>query len=194
MSPILQTLANSSAYGYRAFAEELGDFQSIATVTVGSGGSSSISFTSIPSTYQHLQIRALARLNNSGANGTGILRYNSDTNTNNYTYHEIVGNGASVSVYGSAAPESNQLVGFTGGTALTGNFGAVVTDILDYANANKYKTMRNLGGYDNNGSGQMRLNSGLWMNTATITSITITPNVGTAFVEYSQFALYGIKG
>lgn len=169
-------------------------YESIATTTVGSGGAASISFTSIPATYQHLQIRALARLNNAGANGTGILVYNSDTNTNNYTYHEIVGNGASASAYGSAAPESNQLTGLTGGTALTSNFGAVVTDILDYANANKYKTMRNFGGYDNNGSGQIRLNSGLWMNTAAITSITLTPNAGTAFVEYSSFALYGIKG
>jgi hypothetical protein len=32
-----------------------GDFESIATVTVGSGGSAVISFTSIPSTYAHLQ-------------------------------------------------------------------------------------------------------------------------------------------
>jgi len=171
-----------------------GDYESIATVTVGSGGSSSISFTSIPSTYQHLQIRMLARTNASSANGSGILRYNGDTSSSNYTYHEIVGNGSSVSAYGSAAPESNQISTTTAGTALTNNFGVGITDLLDYSNTNKYTTQRNLGGYDNNGSGQVRFNSGLWMNTAAITSITITPNAGTAFVEYSSFALYGIKG
>ena len=188
--PILGVIA--SQISGHLFAPS-GAYDSIATVTVGSGGSSSVSFTSIPSTYKHLQIRAIARLNAAGTNGSGIMTYNSDTNTNNYTYHEIVGNGASASAYGSAA-DSNQLIAFTANSSLTGNFGAVVTDILDYANANKYKTMRNFGGYDNNGSGQIRLNSGLWMNTAAISSITLTPNVGTGFVEYSQFALYGIKG
>lgn len=188
MSPILGILASAN------YPRSTNSYESIATVTVGSGGASTVTFSSIPSTYQHLQIRAFARLNNSGVNGTGLLVYNSDTNTNNYTYHELWGSGTAVNAYGTAAPENNQLVAFTGGTALTSNFGAVVTDILDYANSNKYKTMRNFGGYDNNGSGQIRLNSGLWMNTAAITSITLTPNAGTAFVEYSQFALYGIKG
>ena len=36
-----------------------GDFESIATVTVGGGGAASIEFTSIPGTYQHLQIRGI---------------------------------------------------------------------------------------------------------------------------------------
>jgi len=44
-------------------APQVGDFESIATVTVGAGGSSEINFTSIPSTYQHLQIRILSRDN-----------------------------------------------------------------------------------------------------------------------------------
>lgn len=33
------------------------DYDSIATTTVGAGGAASITFSSIPSTYQHLQIR-----------------------------------------------------------------------------------------------------------------------------------------
>jgi hypothetical protein len=36
-------------------------FESIQTVTVGAGGASSISFTSIPATYASLQIRYLAQ-------------------------------------------------------------------------------------------------------------------------------------
>ena len=175
-------------------AAAAGDFESIATVSVGSGGAANVEFTSIPGTYTHLQIRMLGRLDGAVASGTGIIRYNGDTNSNNYTYHEILGNGTSASAYGSAAPESNQITTLTGATATASVFGVGITDILDYANTNKYKTQRNLGGYDNNGSGQIRLNSGLWMNTAAITSIKITPNVGSNFVQYSHFALYGIKG
>ena len=33
---------------------------------------------------------------------------------------------------------------------------ALVADILDYTNTNKYKTIRYIGGYDNNGSGEIQ--------------------------------------
>lgn len=169
-------------------------YESIATTTVGGAGAASITFSSIPGTYAHLQIRMTGRLNAASQNGSGILTYNGDTSSNNYTYHELVGNGTAASAYGSAAPESNQMWSLTGATATASVFGVAITDILDYANTNKYTTQRNLGGYDNNGSGRITLNSGLWMNTAAITSIVITPNAGTAFDQYSSFALYGIKG
>ena len=48
MARILGTIASSF--------EALGDFESIATVTVSSGGQSTIEFTSIPSTYKDLVI------------------------------------------------------------------------------------------------------------------------------------------
>ena len=74
-------------------------------------------------------------------------------------------------------------------------FGANVLDILDYANTSKYTTARILGGIDINGSGgNIRLDSGVWMNTAAVTSLTISPTTANNFVQYSSFALYGIKG
>ena len=48
-------------------------YESIATVTVGAGGSSSISFTSIPSTYKHLQLRGIINSTKSGASGADSL-------------------------------------------------------------------------------------------------------------------------
>lgn len=170
-----------------------GYFESIATVVVGSAGAANVEFTSIPATYSHLQIRMIGRLDGAVLGGTGIIRYNGDTNSSNYTYHELQGNGTAASAYGSAAPESVQITSLTGTSATASVFGVGITDILDYANTNKYKTQRNLGGFDNNGSGRVILNSGLWMNTAAITSIKITPNVGSNFVQYSHFALYGIR-
>jgi hypothetical protein len=73
-------------------------------------------------------------------------------------------------------------------------FGGVVIDILDYKNTNKYKTVRILSGTEyNNSNGGVSFNSGLWQNTDAITTITLQPS-GANFAEYSQFALYGIKG
>ena len=62
-----------------------------------------------------------------------------------------------------------------------------------YKRQSKYKTQRTLGGYDNNGAGVVGLSSGVWMNTNAVTSITFVPGGGTNFVQYSSFALYGIK-
>ena len=74
-------------------AASTNSYESIATVTVGAGGSSSVTFSSIPSTFKHLQVRGLVQL----ANGSGELdfRFNGDTGSN-YSYHRIYGNGASV--------------------------------------------------------------------------------------------------
>jgi hypothetical protein len=72
-------------------------------------------------------------------------------------------------------------------------FNGYVVDVLDYANTNKYKTVRALQGFDSNGDGRIYLGSNLWKNTNAVTSITLTAFSGN-FVQYSHFALYGIKG
>ena len=169
------------------------DYESIQTVTVGSGGASSISFTSIPSTYSHLQIRAITRTTATG-DVTGAfhrLNFNSDTG-NNYTFHVMKGDGSTATA-AAITPFGNALAERTS-TAFqsSGVFGALIWDILDYANTNKYKTLRALAGFDNNGSGQIALNSSSWMNTATVTQIDITPAANN-WAQYSSFALYGIK-
>ena len=162
-------------------------YESIATVTVGSGGSATVSFTSIPATYTHLQIRGIARAD---TNVTLGLQFNSDTG-NNYSRHYINGNGASVGAGGSA--NNNSAYVGTAATA-TSAFGANIIDILDYANTNKYKTTRTLSGGDNNGSGFVQFMSGNWRNTNAVTSIDIFQVNGDTLTQYTQFALYGIKG
>jgi hypothetical protein len=188
MSPILQSRANASAYGYRSFVTAAAtSFESIATVTVGSGGASNVEFTSIPGTYTHLQIR----INSLGSANTASSlsgTYNGDTGSN-YSSHWLTGNGSSASS-GATANDNIQYFGFS---LHTSEANASVIDILDYANTNKYKTMRCLTGVDRNGSGSVWLFSGSWRNTNAITSIKITPNSGN-FNQYSHFALYGIKG
>ena len=160
-----------------------GSYESIQTVTVGAGGASSITFSSIPSTFSHLQIRALAKATNTGG-ATGLWFANSDTTQSNYYSHFLVGNGstATAAAYNNPYSWSYSDATFTG----------LVIDVLDYSNANKYKTIRTLRGWDNNGSGNISLESGLWKNTAAITSFKFQMDTGN-LAQYSSFALYGIK-
>ena len=169
-----------------------GDFESIATQTVGSGGSSSVTFSSIPATYTHLQVR-MTTLSDvaTGAGGANVnLTFNSDTGSN-YAWHELYGTGASVAA-GAGTSQAFIKTGYTADSTASYT-GACVIDILDYINTNKYKTIRALAGSDINGSGGYILfRSGLWQNTNTITSITLTNQSGN-LKQYSHFALYGIK-
>jgi hypothetical protein len=73
-------------------------------------------------------------------------------------------------------------------------YGAGICDISDYANGNKYKTVRTLAGYDANGSGEVALNSGVWLSTSAITQIRIASSSLGDWGANSQVALYGIKG
>lgn len=174
-------------------------FESIATVTVGSGGASNVEFTSIPSTFSHLQIRYICR-NSFAGSGSNFLegQFNADTG-NNYAAHWLLGTGSSVSA-GASSSRNTIRSGVVTPTysGSTSAFSAGVIDILDYANTNKYKTVRAIGGYDsNNGNtepGYASFISSLWQNTNAITSIKLF-NGNTSFnlVEYSHFALYGIK-
>jgi hypothetical protein len=168
----------------------VGDYESIQTVTVGGGGSSSISFTSIPSTYSHLQIRLFAFNTQVIDAGQNVwMRFNSDT-TSNYARHLLRGNG-SVSAAFNATTQTNIRLDAIGSSSIKS--GAAVIDILDYTSTTKNKTVRALMGYDQNGSGQIGLNSGLWYKTPeAITNIEINGD-GSTFAQYSSFALYGIK-
>jgi len=168
-------------------------YESIATVTVGSGGTGTVSFTSIPSTYTHLQIRGITRGTRSNINTNVYFGFNSDTTTGNYYGHGLSGDGSSAGALAKIGTSTNALIVSIAATGAANTFGGFVIDILDYANTNKYKTTRSLNGYEDNSAGAMFLQSGLWMSTSAITSIQITDPLGN-FAQYSSFALYGIKG
>ena len=148
--------------------EELGSYESIAgTVIVGSGGQAAITFTGIPATYKHLQIRGMIR-------GGGEVRYrlNGDT-TANYSFHTVMGNNATADSGGGENQNYSRFLVFQGLTGTANSFGVFVMDILDYANTNKFTTTRVLHGQDDNSYGETGLSSGLWFNSSAITSVTI---------------------
>jgi hypothetical protein len=173
-------------------------YESIATVTVGSGGAANVEFTSIPSTYTHLQIRGIAQETRATYGiSDGNMQFNGDT-ASNYSRHNIQGTGSAVVANGDANLSFITLADGMWGTSTGGSFGVSIVDILDYANTNKYKTVRVLSGVDFNGTlagygGYVGPLSGNWRNTNAITSIKINAQTGN-FTQYSHFALYGIKG
>lgn len=153
-----------------------GSYESIATVDVGSGGVSSVTFSSIPSTYTHLQLRMIGL-----GESDPTITVNSTSPTKG---HHFVGTGttaSSTSLYG-------QYLDYAYAFSTTYP-SAGVLDFLDYADVNKNKTLRYLYGQDRNGTGEVLLGSKFWNSTSTISSITITATIN----QYSSFALYGVN-
>ena len=159
-------------------------YESIATTTLTTA-TATVTFSSIPATFSHLQIRAFYK--NSATAQDSKINFNSDT-ASNYSRHGLYGDGSAAGAFGVA---NETFIGF--GYPQSTSYGtASVIDVLDYANTNKYKTVRVLYGADANGSGLLALTSGNWRNTAAITTIVLSNGSGT-FSQYSSFALYGVK-
>jgi len=198
MAPVLGIWASS--FNSRAFAPT-GSYDALASYTVPSGGVSSITFAGLPTggQYQHLQIRAITQTNR-GTFGRDLvgLQLNNDTGAN-YSWHILNGDGSSAGS-GGAASTTEIRTGATGtSTAGSGFFGTQIVDILDYASTSKFKTVRNLGGNDVNGTvggagGEVILTSGSWRNTNAVTSLTFYPIAGSSFSQHTQFSVYGIRG
>ena len=171
-------------------------YESIASAT-GTGSGSQIVFSSIPATYQHLQLRVIAKDTYTGGSiesTSGVIYFNSDT-ASNYSIHAMQGNGTSVSASGTATTTGIQPFMATYGPS-TNIYGVSIIDIHDYASTTKYKTVRSFMGADANtasASWTVRLTSGLWRSTSAITSITLDVLIS-GFATGSTFALYGIKG
>ena len=192
--PILGVIASSTRQGQGP--TDTGAMFPIGMVQVGST-TSSITFSSIPATYTHLQVRALMRnTRTADRSGSPAMRFNSDTGSN-YYYHRIYGDGDSAGTDTSGGT-TNQMyaIGMATDLNTAGIFGLAIWDILDYTNTSKNKIVKVLAGMDNNRTsdvGSVGITSGAWNNTSAITSITIFPNVNDWSVG-STFYLYGIKG
>lgn len=193
MSPVISTRSSISARGFGGFinfsqsASLVESFDSISTTTLSSPQSTLV-INSIPTTYQHLQIRGI--LKSTAINGgTPRFYFNNDRNSP-YTMHEIFGNGSTASV--------NQQYGIDSiyaslGSQNTSQFGAYVINIFDYASTNKSKTVQFIHGFDSNSSGYISFSTGMWVNTSAITSFGITPQQVANFDIGSTMAVYGIK-
>ena len=197
MSPITELIGGAKVYGWGSFSLPPA-FESIMTTT-GTGSSDQITFSSIPQTYKHLQLRCMYK--STGTNAawvTGNMFFNNDTG-NNYTDHRLYSDGSSVIADGTATSGGGrpQIYGYTSNAAYASTYGVSIIDILDYSSSSKTKTVRIFNGLDANTSTYpgLILRSSLWTNTNALTQIDIVVQGGNGnFASGSSFALYGIKG
>lgn len=169
----------------------------IATVTISSA-TANATFSNIPQNYEHLQIRWSGKEESNGtSNWYGLAAtFNSDSGSN-YNNHylgtyAVTGGGAQTTFADNSAQTyvNVSIIGRGNGDNIT--FGSGIIDILDYTNTNKYKTVRSLSGFIYNPTpNRLDFMSGMWRNTAAITSIGLS-NAGN-FATGTTFSLYGIK-
>jgi len=161
----------------------------------GTGSSGTITFSSIPQTYKHLQVRAVIRSTEAGSGTNYYTNLNGDSGSN-YAAHRLQGDGTSATAAGAATQTGIFTGRAPGGGTTTGTMAALIFDIHDYASTTKYKTVRQLSGQDSNNTyaGLISLRSGLWQSTSAVTSITFTIDSPANFSTSTTFALYGMVG
>ena len=160
----------------------------IASYTVPSGGLSSVTISGIPQTFTHLQIRYLVK--NSSDSYQMAMQFNGVTSSD-YFWHILNGNGSSATANGYS---SFSYIGLPRTAPTTANvFYVGVVDILDYTSVVKNKTVKGLGGGDNNSAGHVDLTSGAWNNSSTaISSIKLNATTGN-LAEYTNISIYGVN-
>lgn len=194
--PIIGTIASS-------YLQSTSSYESIQTITVTGSTASSIDFSTVPSGYKHLQLRITARSIYSVDAVSPYLRFNGDSNSN-YILKQVYFDGTSNTNGSNASSATTAVIASqivsNYGSGSTNIFSPVIIDITDYANTNKFKTVRSIGGWTSNGTAnyQWQYRGGIWRSTNAITSINITVDGGgnsnRNFEIGSVFALYGIKG
>jgi hypothetical protein len=168
-------------------------FVKIASVTVGSGGSATMGFTSIPGTYTDLCVKLSGRSDNAGSNGwqNGALTFNGSTS--GYSGIVLLGRGDLSAVSLTNSSTSIDFAFYTSDATSTSNtFANNEIYIPNYAGSNYKSVSSDIVQERNSARAIMGFNAGLWSNTAAITSITLTPTAGN-FVQHSTATLYGIN-
>ena len=161
-------------------------FVKIATVTVGSGGATSLEFSSIPSTYTDLCIKLSPRSTNSSATYGATIQFNSSTS--NFSYRALYGNGSSAGSYSDTATWLGEV---PAATSTSNTFGNVEIYIPNYAGSTYKSFSIDNVGENNATAARADLIAELWSNTAAITNIKVESAVN--FAQYSTATLYGIS-
>jgi hypothetical protein len=163
-------------------------YELISSSTVGSGGASSINFSSIPSTFTDLLLKVCAR-GTADRNSSGYyFNLTINTLTTNQSSRYINGNGIAAQsgsftrIYGYCAPSDSTASTFSNNEFYFTNY-----------NSSSFKSVSLDGVNENNGqTSDSTLQAGLWSSTSAITALGLVP-AGGSFAQYSTAYLYGIK-
>lgn len=166
-----------------------GTFELISTA-YGTGSNTSVSFTSIPNTYKHLQVRMIAKNSYTAGSTWAGIRLN-NISTAQYNWHSLTGNGSTVTSANEAT--SVMKIGDIGGNDVTSAHSVAIVDILDYTNTSKFTTIRALSGSHGSAWKLINLTSGVWRDVSAVTQLDILL-AGYTIDSTSRFSLYGIRG
>jgi hypothetical protein len=165
--------------------------EAIAT-TYLEADAASVTFTGIPTTYEHLQLRISGKEDATGADGAFGLQFNGDT-TSNYVFHRMQGSNTTASGASATVQSGLWLYYYATNGDDASLYGGGVIDILDYRNPNKNTTILQLAGTAGAGTPRVVFESGLWPYTPAVTSIAVIPGFGGNLVRGSEFTLYGLN-
>lgn len=158
----------------------------IAEVSLG-GTSTSIDFSSIPSTFKHLHLIGHLR-DDRGAGATEDsvkVAFNNDTTDANYDRRIDVSSAAFIA-------NDRNLAGATAASATADQFAQVDIWIANYAGANRKTALTTmLLPQTADTTMPIVMRGVLWQSTTAINRVTFTPNTGTNFVAGSIMSLYG---
>jgi len=159
----------------------------IASNTVGSGGASSVTFSSIPATYTDLVIRCSSKTPfTSGNSSIDTISFNGSSTSFSGIYFQAYGTGINSGSYAQFAAYSDGNV-----SATTNTFSNTDIYIPNYTSSNNKTYSSDSVSEANASTPYMVMVAGLWANSSAITSITLTPY--STFLQYSTFYLYGIN-
>jgi hypothetical protein len=177
-------------------AASAGAYEQIATTILGTS-TSSITFSSIASTYKHLQIRGTARgTQNPGSGGLGLgIRLNGVTSSvysSHLLWGDVIDTFSVISEAYTSQSSSYHKYALASAGASANVFSGFITDILDYTNTSKNQTLRTL--YGNSGYSLVGLGSGNNFSTTAVSSVTFFSPDGGSLATGTRISLYGIKG
>jgi hypothetical protein len=168
-------------------------FQKIAFTEVGSGGASNIDFTVIPSTYTDLAILLCARTNRTSPDTEDSVKLTFNNTTSGYTSRYLRGSGTGATSGAGQDATAIWPIQMPAAGATASTFGNAMIYIPNYLEAINKSVNVDVVMENNATAAFINISAGLWSNTSAINRITLTPNVGTALVQYSTATLYGIK-
>jgi hypothetical protein len=164
-------------------------YEAIATVTVGSGGTSSITFSSIPQTYTDLLIKLSSRT------GEAAIYTDTDITFNSESARQWRGLYAVTTTPGTSSSTGFNIIGpSTGANSTASTFSNVEIYIPNYTST-AVKSLSSDGVSENNSSSNFNVSfaANTITNGAAVTQITLVPFSSQSFVQYSTATLYGIK-
>lgn len=166
----------------------------INSVTVGSGGSATIDFTSIPQTYTDLVLKLSLRSTAAGAHGGGTQMIFNNSTVQEYSFRFLRGSGFTTP--GSGSSSGVAFIRVTNNHPTAGNTSNTFCNsevyIPNYTSSNQKSTSEDNVEENNTAESYSQFVAGIWANTSAINRITLTSEA-TLFAQYSSAYLYGIS-